>query len=120
MMCTSGPPCMPGNTTLSMAAANSCLRENHARTRAAQSLVRRGGDNVRVRHRRRMRAARDQSGKVRHVHEVKRADLVGNLAHAREVNDARIRAAAADDQFGALFLGQLFQLVVVDGFGFFA
>ena len=30
-----------------------------------------------------------------------------------------IGAAAADDQLGTLFLGQLFQFVVVDGFGFF-
>ena len=47
-----------------------------------------------------------------------RADLVGDLPHAREVDDARIGAAAADDQLGPLALGNLLQLVVVDGLGF--
>ena len=49
---------------------------------------------------------------------IERANLVGNLAHAREVDDARIGAAAADDQLGLLALGNLLQFVVVDGFGF--
>ena len=59
------------------------LGEDQPGTRAAQRLVRGGGDNLRVRHRRRMRPARHQSGKVRHVHQVERANLVGNLPHAR-------------------------------------
>ena len=47
-----------------------------------------------------MRAAGNQSGKVRHVDQVDRADLVGDLPHAREIDHARISAAAADDQLG--------------------
>ena len=66
-----------------------------------------------------MRAAGDQSGEVRHVDQVDRAHFVGNLAHAREVDDARIGAAAADDQLRPLALGNLLQLVVIDGLGFF-
>ena len=66
-----------------------------------------------------MRAARDQSRKVRHVDQIERANFVGNLPHAGEVDDPRIRAAAADDQLWAFFLGELFQLVVVNRFGFF-
>ena len=65
-----------------------------------------------------MHAARNQSGEVRHVHQVERADFVGNLPHAREINDSRIGAAAADDHLGALFFGKLFQVVVIDGLGF--
>ena len=66
-----------------------------------------------------MCAAGDQSGKVCHVDEVERADFVGDLAHAGEIDDARVGAAAADDHLGALFLRDAFQFVVVDGFGFF-
>ena len=66
-----------------------------------------------------MRAAGHESGKMRHVDEVERANFVGDLAHARKINGARIRAAAADDQLRALFLGKLLQFVVVDRLGFF-
>ena len=64
-----------------------------------------------------MRASRNQSGEVRHVDHEEGADLVGNRAHAGEVDDARIRAATADNQLGMLALGDLLELVVVDGFG---
>ena len=101
-----------------MAAANSCFAQDHAGARSAQSLVRGRGDDVRVRHRRRMHASRDQSGEVRHVDQVERADFVGDLPHAGKIDDARIGAAAADDQLRPLLLGQLLQIVVVDGLGF--
>ena len=58
-------------------------------------------------------------GEVRHVDEKERAHFVGNLAHARKVDDARIGAAAANDQLRAFLLGDLFELVVVDRLGFF-
>src|SRR5579872_6923205 len=64
-----------------------------------------------------MRATRDESSEMRHVDEVDRVHLVGNLAHAREVDDAWIGAAPADDQLGTLALGKLLQFVVVDGLG---
>src|SRR5436305_14604516 len=66
-----------------------------------------------------MCASGNQPGKVRHVDEVKRTNSVGDLAHAGEVNNSWVRAAAADDQFRTLPLGNLFQIVVVDGFSFF-
>ena len=47
-------------------------------------------------------------------------ECVGDLAHAGEVEEARISAAAADDDFGILADGDLLELVVVDGFGIFA
>ncbi len=110
---------MPGKTTLSMAAANSCLRRIMP-ARGPRSVLWvvevtmwacGTGDGC--------SAACDQSGEVRHVHQEERADFVGNLAHAGEIDDARIGAAAADDQLGVFFLRQLFQIVVVDGLGFF-
>ena len=102
-----------------MAATEFRLGKNHSRTRTAQSLVRGRSDDVRMRHRRRMRAASNQPGEVRHVDEVERADFIGDLAHARKIDDARISAAAADDQLRMFSLRDLFQIVVVDGLGFF-
>ena len=64
-----------------------------------------------------MHAAGDQAGDVGHVEDVNRADLVGDLAHAREIPQARIGAAAADDGLGLFALGDGFQLVVVDELG---
>src|SRR6185503_3774697 len=84
----------------------------------SQSLVRGGSDDVRVRYRRRVCFAGHESGKMRHVYQVERANFVGDLAHAGEVNDPRIRAAAADDQLRTLALGNLLKIVVVDSFGF--
>ncbi len=61
-----------------------------------------------------MRAARNQAGDVRHVEDVSRANLVGDLAHAGEIPQPRIGAAAADDGLGLLALGDGLELVVVD------
>src|SRR5271157_1952134 len=65
-----------------------------------------------------MRASSDQSGEVRHVNQVQRANFVGNLAHAREIDEPRIGAAAADDQLWPLALSDLLQIVVINGLGF--
>src|SRR3974390_2555336 len=133
MMWTSGPPCMPGKTTLSMGAGGPfpavetdlvggggvlLPRQNQAGARAAQGLVRGGGDDVAVWDGRRMYAAGNQSGEVRHVHQVERTDLVGDLAHAGGGDEAGIRAAATDDELRAMFFRQLLDFVVVDGLGF--
>ena len=72
--------------------------EDHAAARAAQRLVRGRGDDMGMRERRGMRAAGDQAGEMRHVDHQIGADLVGDLAEAREVPDARIGGAAGDDQ----------------------
>jgi hypothetical protein len=65
-----------------------------------------------------MHASRNQSGEVRHIHEVKCAHFIGNLPHAGKIDDAGICAAPADDQLRPLFFRQLFQVVVIDGLGF--
>src|SRR5580700_3053999 len=75
-------------------------------------------NDVRMGNRRRMHATRYKSGKVRHIDEKERAYFVRDLAHAGEVDDARVSAAAADDQLGTFLLRQLFQRIVVDGLGF--
>ena len=50
------------------------LAHDDAAARTAQTFVRRGGDEVRVRNRARMLAAGDEPGDVRHVDEKNRAD----------------------------------------------
>ncbi len=64
-----------------------------------------------------MHAARHQTGNVRHVEDVYRTDLVGNLPHAGKVPEARIGAGAADDDLGLLAHGDGFHLVIVDQLG---
>ena len=82
------------------------LGEDHSGARPAQCLVRGGGDNMAVWYGRWMHATGNQSGEVRHVDQVERADFVGNLAHAGEVDDARIGAPATDDELRTLVLGE--------------
>ena len=65
-----------------------------------------------------MRSARHQSRKVRHVDQKQRANFIRNLPHAREIDDARIRASPANNQLRLFFLGKLLQLIVIDRLGF--
>ena len=82
-----------------------------------QRLVRRAGDHLRVRHRRRIDAARHQPGEVGHVHQEERSDLVGDGSERREVDDPGVGAAPGDDQLGLLSFGLLPDLVVIDPAG---
>ena len=74
---------MPGKTCESMPLANCCLANDDAAARAAQALVRGGGDEVGVRHGLGMHAAGDEPGDVRHVHEEIRADANRRSARMR-------------------------------------
>src|SRR5579872_7611394 len=65
-----------------------------------------------------MGAARDQSREMRHIDQEECADFIRNLPHASKVDDARVRAAAADDQLRTMLLSQFFQRVVVDRLSF--
>ena len=56
----------------------------------------------------------DQAGEMRHVDHQIGADAVGDLAEAREVDDARIGRAAGDDHRGLVLLGEPLDLVVID------
>ena len=64
-----------------------------------------------------MHAGGDQPGDVRHVDQQQRAHAVGDLAEAREVDDARVGAGAGDDQLGPCSCGQPRERVVVDALG---
>ena len=74
--------------------ADALAVEDHGAARAAQRLVRGGGDHIRVLKGRRHEAGGHQAADVRHVRQQPRALLVGNGAHARVVVVARVRAGA--------------------------
>ena len=71
-------------------------------------------DEVGVRHRRRVGAARDQAGEVRHVDKQQRAHVAGDVLEGGEVEEARVRAVAGDDQRRGHLVGARAHLVVVD------
>ena len=117
MTCSSGPPCVPGNTDLSMSLASSAIdRMSPARgPRSVLCVVLvttcacGTGDGY--------RPDGDQAGEVRHVHQELGADLVGDGAEGGEVDDAGIGAAAGDEQRGPFAQRQVAHLVVVDAAG---
>src|SRR5579875_1377286 len=82
--------------------------------------MRSAGDDVRVRYRRRMRASGNEPGKVCHVYDEERADLISNLAHAWKIEDARIGAASAHNHLRLLARSNLLQFVIVNHFGVLA
>ncbi len=89
-------------------------REDHAAARAAQRLVRGGGDDVRVRQRARVHLAGDQPGEMRHVDHQIGADRIRDLAELREVDDARIGGPAGDDDLRLVLGGEARNLVEID------
>ncbi len=96
------------------------LAEDQAAARAAEGLVRGGGDDVGVADRARVRAAGDQAGDVRDVGRRGTAsDLARDRGEAGEVELARGgRVPTAEDQLGALRPGaRLADLVEVDAAG---
>ena len=99
--CSSGPPCWPGNTAELIFLACSSLAEDHPAARAAERLVDRRRDHVGVRHRVGVQAGGDEAGEVGHVDHQLGADLVGDLAEAREVELARVGRPAGEDQLRA-------------------
>ena len=90
------------------------IAQDHAAARAAQRLVRGGGHDMRMRQRRRMRAAGDEAGNVRHVDHQIGADRVGDLAEALPVPDARIGGAAGKDQLRLGLVRLPFDLIHVE------
>ena len=115
MTCSSGPPWLPGNTDLSIALRVLCLAQDQPAARAAQRLVRRRRDDVGVRHRRRIHAAGDESGEVRHVHhEESRRSRCAMSANAAKSIDARVGAVAGEHELRAMLARLASQVVVVD------
>src|SRR6266542_6639557 len=68
----------------------SLFAHDNAATRSAQTLVRGGGDKLRVWNRTGMLTTDDKPSDMRHVDEQKRADRICDLAQPREIDDAWI------------------------------
>src|ERR1019366_12695 len=88
--------------------------EYQSRARTAQGFVGSGGGDMRVGHGRGVRAAGNKAGDVGHVEDEGCADFVGDTAHALEIPEAGIGAAASDNDVGFLADCGGFHLVVVD------
>ena len=88
--------------------------QDHAAAAAADRLVDRRRDDVGVRHRARVQAGGDEAREVGHVDHQQRADLVGDLAEAREVELARVGRPAGDDQLRLALARDPRDLVHVD------
>ncbi|ABA53161.1 hypothetical protein BURPS1710b_A2107 [Burkholderia pseudomallei 1710b] len=88
--------------------------QHEAAARAAQRLVRRRRDDVRVFDRVRMAARGDHAGDMRHVDHQLRADRIGDRAKPREVELARIGGEAGDDEARLVLLRERLDLVVID------
>ena len=93
---------------------------HHAAAGAAQGLVRGGGDEVGVGHRRGVQPRRDQTGGVRDVGHEGRAHLVGDLAERLELDGAREGRAAGDDELRPVLPREVAHLVHVDALGVLA
>ena len=94
--------------------------QDHAAARAAQRLVRGGGDEVGVRHRARVHVRGDQTGDVRHVGDDRRADRLADGADPLELDDARVGARADHDHLRLVLVRQPLELLVVDPLVVFA
>ena len=90
------------------------LADDDAAARAAQALVRGGGDEIRDADRARMHARGDEAGDVRHVHEKVGADAIRDLAHALEIDDARVGGRAGGDHLRLILQRLPGERVVVD------
>ena len=90
------------------------IGEDRAAARPAQGLVRGRRDHVGMREWARMHAAGHKAGEMRHVDHQVGADIVGDLAEAAEIDDARIGGAAGDDHLRPMLFGEPLDLVHVD------
>jgi len=93
------------------------VTDDQAGARSTQCFVGGSGGNVRVRYRGSVRTTRHEACNVRHVEDVVRANLVGNLAHAYKIPLARISTGTADDDLGLFLDRRGLKLVIVNGFG---
>ena len=90
------------------------LAKDHAAARAAQGLVRCGGDNVCVGDGRGMQTRCDETGDMRHVDHQISADALRNFADALEIDDARIGGRARYDQLWLYLQRLLGEGIIVD------
>ena len=90
--------------------------EDEAAARAPQRLVGRRRHERRVGHGRGVQPGDHEAGDVRDVAHEHRADLVGHGSESREVDLARVRRRARDDELRTVLARQRGQRLVVDAF----
>ena len=88
--------------------------EDEPSSRPAQGLVGGGGGHVRVRHRARVEAGRDEARDVCHVGDEVRFRRVRDGAKPRPVDHSRVRGEPGDDDPGPVLACEGLHLVVVD------
>ena len=82
------------------------VAKDHASASAPQSLVSSRGDQLGMAHRRRVLPCGDQTGDVSNIRHENRVHFVGDLAEPVELDGARVRGRAADDDLRTVLLGK--------------
>ncbi|OPZ75846.1 MAG: hypothetical protein BWY82_00050 [Verrucomicrobia bacterium ADurb.Bin474] len=88
--------------------------QDQSTPRSAQGLVSGRGHKIRVRNRRRMHPGSHQTGDVGDVRHQQGTGLLGNLAHAGEIDRAGIRRCTHRDHLRLLLHCQAFDFIVID------
>ena len=98
----------------------SLAAKDQSAARAAQGLMGGGGDKISMFHRTGMDPGGNEAGDVRDVRQQVCADFASDLAHALEINGARIGAGTDSDHLRLVFTRHLGELVVIDALVVFA
>ena len=72
------------------------------------------GDDISIRHRVHVAAARNKTRNVRHIDHEVRAACIGNLAEFLKIDRARVCTCAGDDELRFKFARLLHELIVID------
>ena len=116
--CISGPPCMNGNTALSMRWRVLGLAHDHAAARAAQHLVGREGDDVGVGHRATGSPCPATSPMKCAASTIRIAPTSSAISRNAAKSISRgMAVAAGDDHLRPVLAGEVAHLVVVDVLG---
>ena len=79
------------------------MRQHQTAAHATKVLVGRGGDHIGDGDGVLVHAGGDEPGPVRHVHQQRGADLIGDVSERGEVDGAGGRGSAGDDELGPGF-----------------
>ena len=95
------------------------IGQDETGTRTAKGLVHRGGNHVRVRHRRRVQASSNQASKVGHINPQVRTNLICDGAELRKILMPRVGGPAGDDHLRLHLARLLAQLGHINQVGVF-
>lgn len=101
-------------TGLGVSAADTLAEEDHGTTRTTERLVSGGGHDISVLERRWDHTSGNQTGNVSHVDDEVGTDGIGDLAHARIVDQTAVGGGTGNKALGAVELGVGLEGVIVD------